>query len=455
MRKTLPLLPLRSVFFVLWGAGAFACKDLLPVAYWGTIIFLPALALVLWELSFLKSAQGRRVLLICLVMLALQLIWAFFRAQAYSAAISGTYWRDDFNYYVQSAAIADSWRQGSFPDIWKYGSPPYLGTLHVGYHRPLAALFFVTGPSTLVGLLLNALCASMLPLLAAMASRYLWVLDLNNSQRVSVSIKNDPVVATALLTALHPNQFYWSAYLMKDMFLAFVFLVVLVITLGAWRRRSLAFVTAGLLLLPYLFTVRTYTALSVVAGAALYPALHLKRLAFIQWVTAGIIVLAMLFAYTSTGLILYRQMTASAAALGPHLQTDSLLLLKQMAAGVPGLFLAPYAWLKFQEPSPMYGLYPGMWYLYLLVYPVGFAGLYAAIRTNVKLAIVPIVVVGFASLIFLVSTFGGNASRQRFYLEYVMIIFAGYGLKHPNKWWFMGILLAEVAFAIGQVLSLP
>lgn len=448
-------LSLRGAVIIVWAIFAIVGRGIFPGFYWATVFFLPLFALISQELPFLKSFQGKRILLICFIILALHVAWVILQVGNYDAALPGTYWKDDHNYYNEAAAIAESWRQGFYPEFSKKGSSPYLGTLHVGYHRPLAALFFVTGPSTLAGLLLNAVCASTLPLLAALGSRYLW--DNYNPDSASATVtpfQKDPVLMTAILAAVNPNQFYWASFLLKDVYVAFVFMISMVLILGAFRRRSATLATAGVLLLPYLFTVRIYAAVSLLAGTVLYPALHTKTTAILKGALAGAVLFVLLSSYTHQGDTLSRQITASLVALAPIVEATPISLFKQMAAGIPALFLAPYAWLKFDEPSPMYGLYPGMWFLYLVVYPLGISGLYVALRKNVKLAILPIAGFGMASLIFLTSTFGGNASRQRFYLEYIVFVFAGYGIVNPSRWWIVAVLAAELAFAVGQVLSL-
>ncbi len=453
MQSTLSLLSLRNILLIVWAATAVGLKNVFPAYFWVTVLSLPALSLLMQEMEFLKSPVGKRLSFICFCLFIFHALWAWIRAEGYSAASPGTYWRDDHNYFIEAAAIADSWSQGFFPEIWKKGSPPYLGTIHVGYHRPLAAIFLVTGPSTVAGLLLNAACASLLPMLVAFTSCFLWGDRKSAYAAGAVSMRN-PIYASAILTALHPNQFYWASYMMKDMYTSFVFLALLTLILGTLRNRSLSYGIAALLLAPYLFSIRIYAAVSLLVGAMLFPALRFKKSAIVQVAFVSLLVLVLVTAYTLPGYRLFQQMMSSLIALSPAAVDGPLALLLRMGAGIPALFLAPYAWLRFDVPTPMYGMYPGMWYLYLIGYPLGFAGLYAALRQNVNLAIIPIAALGFGALLFLTSAYGGNAARQRFYMEYVMLIFAGYGFSNPSKRWFFCIYAAELAFAVGQVMSL-
>jgi hypothetical protein len=443
--------------FVLWAVGAVVLRGMAPWFFWLTTAALPAAALVRSEAGWLKSRRGRLVLAVCGGLFVVHCGWAVVRAQHYDAAKAGTYWLDDHNYFEESAAIAEVWRAGNYPEIWRKGSPPYLGTLHTGYHRALTTAFLTLGTGTLSGLFLNALGLCLLPLLAGLCARFLFEdLDAEPGRRGGAAEKwwRDTPVTAAVLVAVHPAQFYWSAYLMKDAWTAFAFLGTMAVMLGAIRRRNVALWMGATLLVPYLFTVRIYAAVSIVFGAMLLPGLRLQRRHFFGAMFTGAALLILLLAYTERGNDVYRQMRDSLAALAPPGVSGPVGMLRQLGAGIPRLFLAPYAWLILPEPSPMYGMYPGMWFLYLVGYPLAFSGVYAAVRQNVRLTVVPMAAIGVAGLIFLAAQYGGNASRQRYYLEPVILVFAAYGLKYPSRWWIVGVLVAELAWGIGQVIAM-
>lgn len=395
---------------------------------------------------------------LCLLLFAVHIVWAVIRSFYYDAGQPGTFWIDDQNYYIEAAAISDAWRNGFYPEIWRKGSLPYLGTLHTGYHRPLATLFLVTGPSTLAGLLLNAMSLSVLPLLAALSARYLFLTDddlrvLPKNDQVKGSLRDISLIA-ATLTALHPAQFYWTSYLMKDAFTSFVFLGNLTFILGSIRRKSLLLGLAELFTWPFLFTVRIYAAGSLALGAALYPVLRwkTKQIAWGGALLAGTAILVC--AYTETGNVLYRQMRDSLAALAPAEVSTSSQMLWRLMAGIPRVFLSPYAWLILPEPSPLYGLYPGMWYLYIIGYPLAFCGIYYTVKDNNTRAVFPLMALAVGGLIFLAASFGGNASRQRYYLEYIILLFATAGFVKPNRRIIAGVLALEICWIIGQVIAL-
>lgn len=428
---------------------AYSMIGFAPWITWIFCVSIVAFLLLDTARPVLVSPYGKKVLIITLSLLAVHLVWAVVRSHFYDPA-QQTFWRDDHAYYQEAAAIATTWHQGQYPALSQKGAPPYLGTLHTGYHRPLATLFYFFGQSALAGLILNAVCAAVIPLLCAVCAFHLWP-TATSPQRTS---RFPLPLAACALAALHPTQFYWSAFLLKDTFTAFVVLTALALSLGAIVNRNPAIAISALLTLIYLFTVRAYAGLSIIAGLACLPLFRFPARVAIQVLLFSLALFTMLINYTNTGSALYEQLRDSLLALTPTGLTGPLDILIRAAIGIPRLFLSPYGWMYIDDFSPMYGLYPGMWYLYLLIFPLSFAGLHYAIQHNFRLAIVPIAVFSLAAAIFLLSTYHGNASRQRYYLEYIVILFAALGLNHPNKWWIGGILLAQAVFAIGQVISL-
>lgn len=448
----LPLPSIRKIrtpgLVVLWALMALAMRDLAPWAFWASMILLPCFALFREDKAFFRSPTAKRIYLLCGAVLLAHFGWDLWRLRSYNPA-ADTFWHDDHDYFRQAGEIAEAWKAGFYPDLTLKGSPPYLGTLHVGYHRALAAMFMLLGRSTLAGLLLNALCAAAIPLLMGLCARYLWPI----ADKKKWNWK-DPAFAAAAAAALHPNQFYWGGFLLKDVFTAFTVLATLATVLGACQKRKVTLAVASLMLLPFLFSVRAYAALSIVAGVGMLPLLRLTRRQAAWCAGGGLVLLIMLCEYTLSGSALFNQLLASLVALASAKSMSAMQLILQTLASVPRLFLSPYAWLIYPDLRSLTQLYPGMWYMYVLIWPLVFSGLASALWQNRSIAVIPLAVFGLAALIFLSSAYAGNATRQRYYLEYIAILFAVFGLQKPNWWWIAGIWIAELAFGVGQVIAL-
>lgn len=436
----------------LWAGAALALRPVAPWLFWATLCLLPAWVLYSSERKFFRSGTGKNILGLCGIMLVVHIIWAIIRCFYYDASVPDDYWLDDRSYYRESVLIADAWRNGDYPDISLKGSPPYLGTLHVGYHRALALVFLITGPSTLAGLLLNALCSATFPLWVGLSCRYLWQ---PAGSPEPDHWRQNPALLGALLAALHPTQFFWAAYLLKDTLTAGVFLMTLTMILATYYHRSAATGIATIVLMPYLVIMRIYCALALAVGAVLPLILKVKTKTLIY--PAAIITLGgmMIANYTTRGGQITGQIFHSILSLASTHATSPAEILIHTGTGIPRLFMAPYAWLIFDfKDMPLMGLYPGMWYLYLIGLPLGFAGLYAALRRNITLSIIPLTVFGLIGFMFLAGSYGGDAARQRFFMEYIILIFAAYGIMYPSRWWILSIIGLQAMFAVGQVLSL-
>ncbi len=337
---------------------------------------------------------------------------------------------DPRQFLVEARAVADSWRGGVFPELYRKGSLPYLGTMHTGYQRVLAGLFYVGGDRVSLGIGLNAFCVALLPMLVCLATRTL-LAGSGSESRASL--------AAATLCAAYPAFLFWAAWLHKDILLVLVFLMAVVLLLDALHRGSPAAAAGFFLVTGFCITLRAYAGLSLLVAGCAYGVALLPRRRVLWALVYGILVLGLLV-YTTRGGRMAGQLLASAGALLPDEVRTQAQALRSFAAGIPRLLLGPYGWVRAFEvrgQENYYGLYPGMWFLYLLVYPLAIAGFWECLRGNRLLAVVPVTCVVIAALLFLM-TYGGMAFRQRLYLEPFLLMLAGAGWGAPRLRWIAG-----------------
>ena len=360
----------------------------------------------------------------------------------------------DPHYFMeQSTALADAWRTGWYPAISLKGSPPYMGTLHTGYQRVLALLFLVAGPGAGMAIALNGLCIVLLPAGVMLLARELWhgVPDGDAARWPGGAHR-----MAALIAAVYPGFLFWGTWVLKDLLLTALFVFAAWLLLRAMRRRNALDWVLFALSAVFCSTVRAYAGLSLLLGLGAYGVALLPRRRVFMVVLYALL-LALVASYGVRLGVVWRQLWFSVLNLVPDGSTSSAASLAAFVAGVPRLLLGPYAWVRAHTAAGFdtyYGLYPGMWVLYLLVYPLASAGLWFAARRNHLPVVIPVVCVGVA-WILLLATYGGLASRQRLYLEPFLMCLAGAGWMHcrRGRWiaaWAAGVIL----FAGVQLLSL-
>jgi hypothetical protein len=145
---------------------------------------------------------------------------------------------------------------------------------------------------------------------------------------------------------------------------------------------------------------------------------------------AGVALIA--FSYSTTGGRYLAQLAYSLGAVIPvEAQTISGSVYSFLR-GIPRLLLEPYAWVRSTDARPQYGLYPGMWVMYLVIYPLSFTGMARAIRLNHQLSIPALTCLFLAGMLFLIA-YGGIAHRQRLWLEVILIVYAAAGFRSPGR----------------------
>jgi hypothetical protein len=429
-RLALAVLILCGVCFPLWPAGAWLLPFVFAVAY---------VACRVWELP---ASERSWILMYCGLAAVLQaaiiVVWGYHDPTREATTL------DDHQYYVQSSAIARAWSEGFYPALSHKGSPPYLGDLHTGYQRVLATLFLLFGARALPGILLNYACVALMPALG-----YLLALALFQGPPESASWRaslrscfgllpcGDPAAdgkaagdyrtprIAALLCALNLSYYYWSRWLLKDVLLAALFASAVAMAVDFLRRRDLLAGLGFLLVSGFVTIMRAYAGLALFAGIALYVVTLIPR-RIAAWVTVYGVIVLVVASYSSRVDQYVSQLMHSLVVQIPGELRSSWLSARYFAGGIPRLLLAPYAWIKALGNDPMYGLYPAMWVLYLVIYPLGIAGLVRAIVRNHRPTAVPLACLCSAGLVFLLA-YGGDSTRQRLWLETLFAVYAGYG----------------------------
>ncbi|MGI8907208.1 MAG: hypothetical protein ACR2IE_12045 [Candidatus Sumerlaeaceae bacterium] len=429
-----------AIVFVAATGICLAMAPILPSAPW----LLPIGLLIACTVTAIWTVprQHQRLLAAITVAVVLCQLVVMLTRLGYDPA-GPTFWYDDREYFAQSAAVADAWKANIFPDITRKGSQPYfLGTLHTGYHRSLASAFYVFGTKPLAGLFLNLLSAAVLPLFC-----YLLALDLR------LRVNSSAAAIAAGLAALHPTQLYWSQFLLKDLYLAAWFVASLWLLVRMFQRRDVAAGLAFLAATYVLYTIRVYCAASLLVAAIAYLAAQLPRRVAWTVFAATALIITMTALYTDRGAARFNQMWSSLVELGPKSVRSPWDVPGHLLAGIPRLMLGPFAWLAGRGDRPLYGLYPGMWFMYLLVYPAAIVAFVYSLRQNVKVAALPIMAGIGGALILLTASYGGDAPRQRYYMEYICIAFAAYGWTLPKRQIFIGYYAVLATYIIGQVIT--
>lgn len=434
---------------------AVSLYPVLPAALWLSPFFLAG-ACVAIRIRALERPE-RLWLAGCAAAGCLLQIGVTLALQPYDPVHGPTDWFDDQAYFRSADSIARAWKKGFFPELSRKGDLPYLGTLHTGYERVLASVFYVGGPRVWLGLAVNVLCSALLPvlcyLLAASLFREAGQTAGGTGRSGGWKSRLTPARTAALLCVFHPSLYYWGSMLMKDLFLATLFALSLWLLIDLIRFRSPALAVTFALTLFWTAIFRNYAALAIAAAAFVYLFAGLSRLALV-WGLIWALILLLGFRYTDVG---DRYLDQLLSSFGSHLPRELSTVkgvMTHFAEAVPRMILSPYAWVPAQTDRPIYGQFPGMWYLYLLVYPLALAGLVEAIRTNHRLTIIPLTAI-LASAFVLLAAYGGNAPRQRLYLEIVAVMYAGLGLSSVHRRRaFVLTYTAIILFAAAQLLRL-
>jgi len=349
---------------------------------------------------------------------------------------------DEYGYDRYSWAIASEWRAGHFPSLW---TDKYLGTLHTGWNRILAAVYYVFGHKPDIPIMLNILMSALLTPLCFFTARALF--PQNSATHNEKCVSSTPDKTVALLCAVYFSFAFWAAFLMRDIFISVLFLCGLYLILilynrwNIWAMAALAACLCGLMIL------RIYSVGALLLGPAAYLLLMHRehKKAWLALVAcAAVLILARVFIpmrdYQNQ--VIYTFLN--------NLPDEGKTVwgsLYHCARGVPRFFLAPYAWYISPRPPVIdYMLYPGQWVLYLLILPYALKGLWLLIRENTVGSLFVIAPIIPSVFLFLLA-YGGSVPRQRVYLEPLFILFAAWGLYRKDKargipiFWYVILLL--------------
>ena len=361
------------------------------------------------------AEQRRFLLFIVIVALVLRLLYAFMIQSLPVRSAEGFFFPDEGSYDVFSEKIAGDWHAGVFPELWK---DTYLGTLHTGYYRILAAVYYVLGHRRFVAILLNVLAASLVPVLL-----YFLGLRLINERGARWA---------ALLGVVHPSFWFWNAFLIKDAFHIVFFLFLLWVLLRLVERVNYVDLLAALGGVFFLSLLRVYSSATLVATLVAYLMFFAPRKRW-YWIAAvGLVVLLLAGRVVFYVRSYEDQIIYSFLNMLPDEISNHWRLAKHLVRGIPRFVLAPYAWYFSGTYDVHYFLYPGQWVLYLVILPFALKGCAVVLREDRRewfFLLFPIVVSCFVFLL----AFRGSVPRQRLSLEALFILMAAMGLQRKGS----------------------
>ncbi len=429
----------------------------LPYIALAVVIILSWLRLEKKEARFLLIATG--------VALFIHIIYALCIQRMPVARYGRFFFIDEYAYDLYSWAIAHEWHMGHFPRLW---TDQYLGTLHTGWNRILAAIYYVFGHHPRLGIALNIFAGALLVPLSFFTTRQLFLrlriadCELRNDKaHPSTPIHNSPftilhskfplmhspAAITALITAVHFSFAYWCAFLLRDTILAVMFLAALYLVLQIYGRPNLWAGAALILILCGLAILRVYSVGALLAGVLAYLLFFHKYKKW-MWLGAFAGVILAIVARVYIPIRDYEdQLIYTFLNNLPDAGRTPLGSLIYCARGIPRFFLGPYAWyVSPGAPVIDYMLYPGQWLLYLLILPFGLKGLWICIRENTVQALFLVIPIMLSIFLFLLA-YQGSVPRQRLYLEPLFIVFSAWGIYRKDKacriplYWYVFLVL--------------
>jgi hypothetical protein len=396
-----------------------------------TLPYIALVIIIVFSFSRLDKKEKAFLFSVTVISLFIHVIFAICIQRMPVARHGIFFFIDEYGYDLWSAAIAREWRSGNFPNLW---TDQYLGTLHTGWNRILASIYYIFGHRPYLGIVLNIFMSAFLVPLSFFTTRAIFpVKEKIPSINWREKILNDPAHIAALICSIHFSFAFWSAFLLRDIFIAVLFITCILLIVSLYRKWNYYSLAALLLILSGLVILRVYSVGFLLMGPAAYFLFFHKQKKWLWLVMAAgciLMVAARIFIpmrdYQNQ--ILYTFLNNL-----PDAGKSSIGCLIHCARGVPRFFLGPYAWYISPGSAVIdYMLYPGQWFLYLLIFPWGLKGLYTCMRENEKAAIFPVIPIMLSVFLFLLA-YGGSVPRQRLYMEPLFIIFAAWGLTRKEK----------------------
>lgn len=378
------------------------------------------LAGAIWTLRAQSPQTRRRLLAACAT--------AFVLACACAVAIHANPWsadslfyhKDDAHYDQWGQTIAASWSQGEFLPLSRR---ELIGSLHTGYYRLVAAVYVIAGHRPPVVLGLNLLACALLPLgLFALGRQF----------------GTEPVAhRAAWIGALYPSFWFFSAFLMRDVWITLFFLAAMTALLslpGLAAPPDSRWLTPLLFFLAFLFQLfilRFYLALIVAGAWSIYELALGPRKKRAAWITAACAAALLLMRlHPALAHLQDRVVLSILWSIPQHLERLDAVAW-QFAAGLIKLFLAPFAWATTGGYTIDYFLWPGQWMLYLLILPWGLWGIIHCVRARQSIAfllILPCIAAAFGFAL----AYEGSVPRQRMFLDALLIVLAARASANAN-----------------------